>query len=77
LWSNRVQNGVMLFGVIGGYRLTKVGVGGANPHTRVVAQGLTPYCGHIVITFFAFLVKYFPIFQCYVKLSTYNLCIKL
>jgi len=28
-----------------------VEVGGIEPHTRVVAQGLTPYCDHIVTTF--------------------------
>jgi hypothetical protein len=29
-------------------------VGGIEPHTRVVAQGLTPYCDRIVIVFWGF-----------------------
>ena len=28
-----------------------MGVGGIEPHPRIVAQGLTPYCDHIVIVF--------------------------
>ena len=29
-------------------------VGGIEPHTRIVAQGLTPHCDHIVTTFLPF-----------------------
>ena len=28
------------------------GGGGIEPHTRVVAQGLTPYCDHFVTVFY-------------------------
>jgi hypothetical protein len=35
------------------YNDLQLEVGGIEPHTRYVAQGLTPYCDHIVTTFFA------------------------
>ena len=51
LWPNRDQNGYTLFGVIGGYEVAEVG--GIEPHTRVVAQGLTLYCDQIVTVFYS------------------------
>jgi len=37
-------------------------VGGIEPHTRVVAQGLTPHCDHFVTVFLLLIIDYYSPF---------------
>ena len=56
-----IQNTILISNDYQDKMINLMEAGGIEPHTRVVAQGLTPYCDHIVTTFFS---QYREVLEC-------------